>query len=119
MICNYFRIEKIIIGNTQPAHDVQGTSPESLLKVLTSGTYRGPSGDSQGTNTKTDDFMKKLFFRKIRVLVLHIYFCFLKEEQIFKSSKRGRLRDPVAGCPWDQMMGHSRDVCGTSAKHVF
>ena len=119
MIRNYFRIEKIIIGNTQPAHDVPGTFPESLLKVLTSGTYRGPSGDSQGTNTKIDDFMKKLFFRSIRVLVLHICFCFLQEEQIFKSSKRGRLRDSVAGRPWNQMMGRSRDVCGTSTKHDF
>ena len=26
-------------------------------------------------------------------LVLHIYSCFLQEEQIFKSSKRGRPRD--------------------------
>ena len=32
---------------------------EGPLKVPTSGTYRGPSGDSQGTNTKTDDLMKK------------------------------------------------------------
>ena len=119
MIRKYFRIGKIIIGNTQPAQDVPGTSPESLLKVLTSGTYRGLSGDSQGTNAKIDDFMKKLFFRSIRVLLLHIWFCFLQEEQIFKSSKRGRLRDPVAERPWDQMMGRSRDVCETSAKHVF
>ena len=49
MIRNYFQvihiiIEKIIIGNTQPAHDVPRTSPEGLLKVLTSGTYRGHSG---------------------------------------------------------------------------
>ena len=69
MIRNYLRlthiiIEKIIIGNTQPAHDVLGTSPEGPLKILTSETYRAPSGDSQGTNTKIDDFMKKLLFRK-------------------------------------------------------
>ena len=31
----------------------------------------------------------------------------------------GRLRDPVAGRPWDQMMGRSKDVRGTSVKHVF
>ena len=84
MIRNYFRviyitIQKIIIGNTQPAHDVPGRSPESPLKVLTSGTYKGPWGDSQGTNTKIHDFMKKLFFRS--------------NSQIFKSSKRGRPRD--------------------------
>ena len=68
MIRNYFRvihiiIEKIIIVNTHPAHDILGASPESPLKILTSRAYRGPSGDSQGTNTKIDSFMKKLFFR--------------------------------------------------------
>ena len=47
---------------TQPAHNVPGTSPEGPLKVLTSGTSRGPSGDSQVTNTKIDDLMKKLSF---------------------------------------------------------
>ena len=31
----------------------------------------------------------------------------------------GRLRDPIAGCPWDQMMGRSRDVRGTSVKRIF
>ena len=50
------------MGISQPAHDVPGTSPEGLLKVLTSGTYRGPSGDPQGTNTKTDNSMRKLVF---------------------------------------------------------
>ena len=30
-----------------------------------------------------------------------------------------RLRDPVAGCPGDQMMGRSRDVCGTSVIYDF
>ena len=48
---------------TQPAHDVPGTSPEGPQKVLTSGTYRGPSGNPQGTKIKTDNLMKKLFFR--------------------------------------------------------
>ena len=68
MIRNHFRvihiiIEKIIIGNSQPTHDVLGMSPEGPLKILTSGTYRGSLGDSQWTNTKIDDFMKKLSFR--------------------------------------------------------
>ena len=31
----------------------------------------------------------------------------------------GRLRDPVARRPWDQMMGRSRDVHGTSVKNMF
>ena len=79
---NYFReihitIEKIIIVNTQPAHEVLRKSPE------------GPTGDSQGINTKIDDFMKNCFSEVI-VFVWHIYFCFLQEEQILKSYKRGR-----------------------------
>ena len=50
MTRNYFRvihitIEKIIIGNTQPAH-VPEKFPEGPLKVLTFGTYRKPSGKS-------------------------------------------------------------------------
>ena len=36
----------------QPAQSNPGTSPETPLKVLTSGTYRGLSEDSKGTNTK-------------------------------------------------------------------
>ena len=31
----------------------------------------------------------------------------------------GRLRDPVAGRPSDQMMGRSRDVRETLLKHDF
>ena len=31
----------------------------------------------------------------------------------------GRLWDPVAGHPGDQMMGHSGDVRGKSIIHVF
>ena len=36
----------------QPAQSNPGTSPETPLKVLTSGTYRGLSEDSKRTNTK-------------------------------------------------------------------
>ena len=34
----------------QPAHDPLGTFLEGRRKVLTSKTYRGSSGDSQGNN---------------------------------------------------------------------
>ena len=69
MIRSYFRvtynlIEKIVTENTQAAHDVPETSPESLLKVLKSESCRGLSGYSQGTNTKIDDFLKKIVFQK-------------------------------------------------------
>ena len=53
---------KNLIERTKPARDVPVTSTEGPLKVLTSGTSRGPSGDSQGTNTKIDDLMKILLF---------------------------------------------------------
>ena len=58
---------------TQSARDVPRASPEGTLKVLTSGTYRGRSVESQGKNTKTDDLMKKVIFLEAIVLVLHIY----------------------------------------------
>ena len=87
MIRNYFwlihiTIEKIIIGNTQPAHDVPGKSPEGLLKVLTSGIYKGPSGDSQGTNTKIDDFMRKLFFRSNSLYLTCLFLFFTRRTNI-------------------------------------
>ena len=31
----------------------------------------------------------------------------------------GRLPDLVVGRSWDQMMGRSREIRGTSVKHVF
>ena len=37
---------------TQLVQDYTGTSPEGPLKVLMSRTYRGPTKDTQGTNTK-------------------------------------------------------------------
>ena len=60
---------------TQPTHDVPLSSPEGHLKVRTSGTYRGPSGDSQGTNAKTDD-LKKLFFRYNGPCITHLFLFF-------------------------------------------
>ena len=41
----YISIEKIIIGNTQPAPDVPGTSPEGPNVQDLQVTFRGLSGD--------------------------------------------------------------------------
>ena len=41
----HITVEKIIRGNTLPAHDVPRISPEGFLKVLATGTYRGLPGD--------------------------------------------------------------------------
>ena len=46
-------------------------------------------------------------------------FLFVTGKKTFKSSKRGRQRDPVAGRLRDQMMERSREVRRTSVKHVF
>ena len=75
----YFRI--ILINQRQerrgltiqPVRDVPGTSPEGPLKDLTSG---GPSGDSQGTNTKIDDLIKKSFFRSNIPCFTHLFLLF-------------------------------------------
>ena len=41
---SYLEITEVVL--TQPVRNVLGTSPEGPLKVLTSRTSRGPSGDS-------------------------------------------------------------------------
>ena len=105
----------LILNPTQLAHDVRWTAPQGSLKVLTSGTYRGPSEDSQWTDTKVDEFMKKLCFRS-KSLVLHIYSCFLQERETFKNYK---LRDAVAGRPGDQMVGRSTEVHRTLVINFF
>ena len=89
MIPNYFRviditIDKNIIGNTQPAHVIPRTSPEGPLKVLTPGTYRGPSRDSLRTNTNIDDFMKKLFFRSNSPCNTYLFLLFTRRTNIQK-----------------------------------
>ena len=91
------------------------TSPEGSLKLLTSGAYREISGEQY----KNGLFFEKNVFSEVIVLVLHVCFCFLQEEQIFKSSKWRGLRDPNVGRPFDQIMGRSNDNRGTSVKHVF
>ena len=121
MICSYFRvihitIKRIIIGNTQSAHDIPGTSPEGPLKVLMSGTYKGPSGDSQRTNTKIDDFMKKLFSRSNSPCITYLFLFFLQEEPLFKSSKQGRPRDVYGTQLWDVRGTKWRDVLRTSVE---
>ena len=61
----------------------------------------------------------KIVFLDAIVLVLHICYSFLLEKQICKSSKWGRLWDPVVGHPEDQMIGRAGDVPEPSVIHVF
>ena len=68
----------------QPAHGVSGTSPEGLVKVLTSGTYRETSGKSQGTNTKIDDLMKKLLLKSKSPGITNLFLFFTGRVNIQK-----------------------------------
>ena len=107
---------------TQPARDVLGTSPEGPLKVLTSGTSMGPLGDSQGTNKKIDDLTKKVFFRCNSLCFTRLLLIFTGKRNIQNfemGTSTGRLRDPVAGRPGDQIMGRFDDVGGTSVIYFF
>ena len=112
----------IFIGYSQRTHGIPRTSYEGLIRVLTSGTYRRPSGDSQGTNTKTDDLMIKLCFRSSGPCITYLFLFFIGRRNIQKletGTYTIRLWDPVAGRPGNQMIGRSRDIRKTSVKHVF
>ena len=57
--------------------------------------------------------MKKLFFRSNSPCITYLFLFFTGRTNIRKfwtGTSTGRLRDPVAGRPWDQMMGRSKDV---------
>ena len=102
------------------AQDVPETWPECPLKILTSGIYRKLSGDSQETNIKIDNLIKKLFFRNNSSCITYIFLNFIgtKSTQTFYLGRStGRLLDPASGLPVDRIMGRSRDVRGTLAKY--
>ena len=82
------------LSPTQPENYALGMSPEGSLKVLTSGTYKGSSGDSQGTNTKTDELTKKLFFKSNSPCITYVIL-FSAGKKKFKSYtwRPGRPRD--------------------------
>ena len=61
---NNFLHIKFQFVDTQPAREIPEMSPEGPLKFLMPRTCRGPSGDSQENNTKTEDLMKNFFFLK-------------------------------------------------------
>ena len=85
--------------------------PWRSQKVLMSGTYKGPSGDSQGANTKLDGFEKNCFSEVI-VLVLHVCFIFYRKSKYSKVLNGDVHRtstgpscvtsmEPNDGRPWD------------------
>ena len=64
-------IKRLIKRWSHLAHDIPWTFPGGSLKVLKLGTYRGLSGDSQGTNTKVNDLMKHYALHYISFLVFY------------------------------------------------
>ena len=119
MIRNYFRvihitIEKIIVGNTQPTHDVLGTSPEGPLKeVLTSGTYEGPSADSLGTNTKIDNWMRNLFFRSNSPCITYLLRVFYRKNK-YSKVLHGDVHGTSTGPSCGRSMGPSDGTKGVA-----
>ena len=101
------RLDVFAQVTSQPAHDVKGASPEGSLKVLTSGTYKGPSKDSQGTNTKTDDVMKKLFFRSNSPSITYLFLFSTGRTniQVLNGDVRGTSTGPSCGTSWRQNDG--------------
>ena len=67
-----------------PANELPGTSSEGPLNVLTSGTYRGSSRGSQGTNTKFFNFMIKLYFISNRPCIMYLFLVFAGGRNIQK-----------------------------------
>ena len=83
--------------------------------ILTSRTYREPSEDYQEINTKIDDLMKKLCCRCNSSCITHLFLFFTGRTNIqrfYMGTSMGRLRDPVAGRPGDEMIRRSEDVWG-------
>ena len=84
-------------------------SPEVPLKVLTSGAYRRPAGNMQGTlrtPIKIDNLTIKLYSRCKSPCITYL-FLFSQEKQVFKYSKWRR--------PWTSVRTSWGDVLGTSA----
>ena len=77
---------------SQPARDVPEASPEGPLKVATSGTSRRPSADSQRTNKKNDNLMKKVLFRCKGYCFTHLLLFFTGKANM-QSSKWGRPQE--------------------------
>ena len=82
----------------QPECNASGTSPEGPLKVLTSGIFRGPSGDSYRTKKNIDDLIKKVFFRCNSLSFIHLLL-FFTEKKIYIYSKvlNGDVHDTSTG----------------------
>ena len=96
--------------------------PWKFSNILTSGTYKRPSEDTQGSNTKTNNFIKKLFFRRNSPCITYLFLLFAGRTNIqnfWTETSMGHLWDPVVGRLGDEMMRRTGDIRRTSVKHVF
>ena len=101
MIRNYFwmihiTIEKICHRKHPAGTGLPRIVPCKSSKCLNVKTTREPTKDPQGPLRRPIQKLMILWkncYSEVIDLVLHICFCFLQEEQILKSSKRGRPRD--------------------------
>ena len=113
-----------------PAHNVPGAFCKGLLKVLSSGTYNGPSADFQGTKTKICDLMKKLIFRCNSPCITHLFLFFYRKDKYSKVLNRyvhmastgpscGTSRGPNDGTFWGRPWDVGRTCfLGSIHKHI-
>ena len=106
---------KLPAGTLRP-RDVPWRFPKGPNLKPIRETTRDPQKTLRGPIQKLMILWKNCFSEVI-VLVLHICFCFLQEEQLFKSSERGRPRDvyrtqllDAHGTKWWDVWRRSVDV---------
>ena len=103
------------------AHNILGMSPEGLLKVLMSGTYRGPSRILIGPIQKLIIEWKNCprFKLSLYYIIISVFYRKNKYSNVLSGTSMGHLQDPIVGRSGDQIMGHSRDVPRMLVKQCF
>ena len=105
-------------SGTRRARDVSWRSPKGPNVWDLQGIFMGLLGDQ----LKKWWFDEKVFFRCNSLCFTHVLLIFTGKtiiQKLWIVTATGRLRDPVAGHPWDQMIGRFGDVHGTSVIYVF
>ena len=77
---------------------------------------------SPTANKKIDNLIKKVVFRCNSSFFTHLLQFFIEKthmQKFYMETSTGRLRDPLAGRPGDQMMGRSGDVPGRRSYMFF
>ena len=111
----FLAIKKIPVSWIHPLNTFSSQQTMSRgrpLKVLISETYRGPSGNSQVTNTKTDDLIKKLSFidNSPCIACLFLFYTRRANNQKFQA---GTSTEHLRNQLWDVLGTKWWDVLGT------